>query len=283
MSDGAPLRAHTIQFGFRRIGRSDWLGYSVDSNHASRLLLIENDVSSNNAEYRSKDAEDWDTTIMITCSIGAFGVSRIPADIKYPEAYPLHHVMYGGGTDWWHGSPLFKVVHTKLLTTLLPPLQLLTHTVRALFDEDPALIRAKDREGYTPLHIAAAYFNLPAVKCLLDVVAPAGLDDSDADSPTATEAIYVLGDLDRRDNVLYRTPLELCEEQLRLDRERTARKLTIRMDNLAGYALGAVDGIRRKMGTYEDGLRTAYTLRRVMNLDVGAAQDEDEYVVLNIV
>ena len=124
--------------------------------------------------------------------------------------------------------------------------------------------------------MACAYFNLAAVKCLLKITTL--IKQEDDDDPAPSKEILSSDDLYLCDNVLYMTPLELCEAQLSLDRERTARKLSVRMDNLTGYALTRNPG--RRMGCYEDGLRIAYILRCIMDLDVGGVASEDDYVEL---
>ena len=76
--------------------------------------------------------------------------------------------------------------------------------VQKAYHDDPASVRKQDKAGFTPLHVAAAFRNVSALRALLALPTEAG----------------VRGDLKRRDNVVGQTPLEVCEIVMRTTRER---------------------------------------------------------------
>ena len=181
---------------------------------------------------------------------------HIPYDETYEIRYQLHHTLAGGPALAYPRGPLAEAISVLRRSNVHG---VGGNIVRACYAADVGSVRAPDREGYTPLHIAASYFDAHAVKAIL------ALESDQRDNTESSLAIY--DDLFCRANVLHATPLELCEEQLVLARA------NLPIDNLRGERQGYY-----RVGTVLDGLKVAYALRCAMGEDVASAQDEAEYV-----
>lgn len=176
---------------------------------------------------------------MIHVGLGPDGMpTRKVVNRTYAAKYLLHHLIAEHT-----GS------HAQIRNTILR-----YHTTQ------PETLTVGDCSGYTPLHIAAKSLKLPAVLALLSIK---------VSSPSEREPspILLFDHLQRRDNAVGSTPLELCEEKLLNDCEWF--ESFFQDDDAAKWP-----------GYNEDGLRVAYALRRVMGGDVGGMQNEDEYVML---
>ncbi|KZT07691.1 uncharacterized protein LAESUDRAFT_811942 [Laetiporus sulphureus 93-53] len=133
--------------GFRRIGLTQFLAYSPKPKHLSRAIPA------------SKDAP-----LMLRHS-GAFPISdlanRMP--MRWPNAKLLS------------SSEEFPL-HDRILRLKLDKI---VKYIREAFGRDALAIRQKDKDGFTPLHMAAAAINIAAVKTLLELGAQENVFDKD--------------------------------------------------------------------------------------------------------
>lgn len=111
------------------------------------------------------------------------------------------------------------------------------------YGRDPSLIHSRNENGMTPLHQAAALYNVRAIRALLDL----SLGSDNASS-----------DLSRRDNTNGDTPLEACGRSMLESKE---------------FREAMLGGIDRWTGYPEEALQCAYELRKAMGEDVGLAAE----------
>lgn len=155
-------------------------------------------------------------------------------DAVYAAAeFPIHREMA-------LGSPLYEELG---IGQPPPPTMPLEQFLRTVYQNNPALIHLQDDNGMTPLHVAASSFNKPAIEKLLQTGAAA--------------------DLQRRDNLIQKTPLEMtefiCMSHTRTKRDALANMLGLHV--LEPYPV--------------DGLKCAYVLRKAAGETLGT---EAEYI-----
>lgn len=92
--------------------------------------------------------------------------------------------------------------------------------IRKAYTENSALIRQQDLNGFTPLHRAAEFHNVVAIKTLLE--------------------LGVQEDLHRRDNADLEMPAMLCEHELGVMRE----VQEIKQDRWSGYMAVRMSRVR---------------------------------------
>lgn len=231
-----------VQHAFRRIGRTTALGYSPNLAHPSRLLDPAQDAASHVAIYRMRDPKPW-------------GSCPAEADEIYMMRFELHYRLGGGPRMELHTYNR----RSFYLESSHDYEDDITAVVEAFYAKDPESVRVPDREGFTPLHVAASYLNLRAIEVLLALSTP----------PNAALAAQPVGfvhdDLFCRENALHATPLEMCEEQIALgDSE---------VDYMRGVSL-----YNRRLGSVEDGQEIVNVLKRAMGLPEatdGAALDDE--------
>ncbi|TCD67052.1 hypothetical protein EIP91_000614 [Steccherinum ochraceum] len=154
--------------GFRRIGRTVYLGYSGDPKHPSRQLAVADDVPTN-AYNTYGNAEESRLNIVAE---GGGGLGNPP--------FPLHR-----------GIALASL---KDANPSQPPLsQPIDAFIAFVHARKPAIIHRQDSDGLTPLHVAARVMNPLAVATLLDLAftgAESDLDRRDnVDGLTPLEAV----------------------------------------------------------------------------------------------
>ncbi|OJT12386.1 hypothetical protein TRAPUB_11088 [Trametes pubescens] len=178
-------RALFSQNHFRRVGRTDFVAYVPQAAHPSRLLPNENDV----------------------------GIYHEPFDTNTPFG-PAHITtvsLLSDGTCSAHDDQA-EAADTQMQATY--PLH---HAIRAKKNSEdaikgaytllPALVRERDDHGFTPLHAAVSATNLAALQTLLSLPAISNVTE----------------DLHSRENIMGRTPLELCKQEMRDAMERAER------------------------------------------------------------
>ncbi|KAI0072691.1 hypothetical protein K474DRAFT_1711376 [Panus rudis PR-1116 ss-1] len=127
--------------GFRRIGRTCYFGYSPNPNHASRSLAIQDDVEIKLAKATPGIVLDFERPEDLLAT-GRAVPHRDEADERHRQEYPLHHRFYSS-------------VPEESVSSFVDFIQT-TH------GSTPELLRGRDDEKRTLLHIAAASFNIVA-------------------------------------------------------------------------------------------------------------------------
>ncbi|KAK0499412.1 ankyrin repeat family protein [Armillaria luteobubalina] len=124
--------------GFRRIGRTNFLGYSPNPNHPSRRILPESDVES--LEDRFPDSG---TPTISPIELLAHGPDTI--DEERRNKYPLHYAIVDQNTPD------------------------ITAVIQSFYDRDPASIHVPDDRGFAPVFIAARASNIHALNKLIEI------------------------------------------------------------------------------------------------------------------
>ncbi|KAI0072687.1 hypothetical protein K474DRAFT_1711372 [Panus rudis PR-1116 ss-1] len=205
--------------GFRRIGRTVFFGYSPDAKHLSRSLAIGDDAESNEIYTNRPALEPVDDTD------GPFRFEERAKKERerYKKMYPLHYAINENGTA--EGSPDLVAM------------------IRSLYTTNPEILRSRDEEGWTPLHIAAKQFEVDATRALLELPSPGPRED-----------------LTDRCNSAGVTPVEICERTLRSSSE-----------------LGHMMDVRVPQS--ERVLATAFLLHSAAGEDVGGLSEADYVTV----
>ena len=212
-----PRHSQPSQNGFRRIGRTSFMAFATDPSHPSRSLAAEDDAK----DIQDDFPEPAEPSSNAHAPSGN-GPSEGPTgSLLNPENH-LHSIMATSGILGFDASVIEDIVRDTYLNS-------------------PDKIRRRDDMGFTPIHIAASFTNLPAVRALLSLPPECGISE----------------DLTSRDNVELSTPLEVCEQRLRDTREFT--------ETLVGSLPGGSD---------DSGLRVLYLLKRAAGEDVGDSEDD---------
>lgn len=170
---------------FRRVGRTDFVAYALQTGHPSHAMPRNEDVGIQSELFQTRTP--FGPARITTISLSPEGTFETQhdqadeADAILEATYPLHHAIRA------HENSV--------------------NAIRKAYSQLPTLVRERDNHGLTPLHAAASATNLPALKTLL--------------SPPIVSS--VAEDLHARDNIMGRTPLELCEYNMREVMERAER------------------------------------------------------------
>ncbi|KAG7447836.1 uncharacterized protein BT62DRAFT_993416 [Guyanagaster necrorhizus] len=122
--------------GFRRIGRTNFLGYSPNPNHPSRRLLPENDVESLEDRFLGRNPP-------LSPELQACGRDAIDEECR--KKYPLHCAIVDQNTP-----EIAKVI-------------------QSFYDKDPASIHVPERRGFLPVFAAARASNIHALNKLIEI------------------------------------------------------------------------------------------------------------------
>ncbi|KAG7447865.1 uncharacterized protein BT62DRAFT_1075181 [Guyanagaster necrorhizus] len=122
--------------GFRRIGRTHFLGYSPNPNHPSRRLLPENDIESLEDRFLGRNPP-------LSPELQACGRDAIDEECR--KKYPLHCAIIDQNTP-----EIAKVI-------------------QSFYDKDPASIHVPERRGFLPVFAAARAPNIHALNKLIEI------------------------------------------------------------------------------------------------------------------
>lgn len=138
-----------LQNEFRRIGRTEFLLYSLEPTHRSHSLSTQDDAESN--LIHRQPTEELAST---SDPIHALMILQ-DEQIRHRRKYPLHH------------AACDPQVTPSQLDVL----------IEELFKSNPDSIRSRDENGYTPLHVAAHCASIPAIRALLALPSPGPRND----------------------------------------------------------------------------------------------------------
>ncbi|RPD65375.1 hypothetical protein L226DRAFT_480019 [Lentinus tigrinus ALCF2SS1-7] len=210
---------------FRRVGRTQFLACSVDPSHASRSLAVGEDVPEQKQAFDDQQppsaAHSGGLDTLTEQNLANFLESTGTAPFDDPSC-PLQVLI----AVKRFGMPTIDVVKR----------------IQDAYGRNPSMVREKDEEGNTALHVAAASHNLAAVQALLALPLESG----------------ILEDLTLRDNKNGFTPLEACDREMRRSKE------------FAQTLLGTWSGHPAHA------LRTQYVLKCASGENLGIS--EDDYV-----
>ena len=187
------LTSFLVQIPFRRVGRTSFVAFSVDPRHPSRRLSVENDVHEHiTPDYPPTPSGEGDDD----------------------EIHVLQLLIRTAGTNsFMNASAMDRIIRESYATF-------------------PVVVNWKDELGCKPLHVAARFCNLTAVRTLLSLLPEPVI-------------LQQLADRDNREGL---TPLESCERAQRSARERKETS-----SFWTGYG--------------DDALRIIYLLRRATGED----------------
>ncbi|KAK0190291.1 ankyrin repeat family protein [Armillaria mellea] len=134
--------------GFRRIGRTNFLGYSPNPNHPSHRILPENDVESLEDRFP-------DSGTPTTSPIELLARGPDPAHEERRKKYPLHYAIVDQNT---------------------PDIAAL---IQSFYDKDPASIHVPDDRGFLPVFVAARASNIHALNKLIELGVAEDLNNTD--------------------------------------------------------------------------------------------------------
>ncbi|KAI0701630.1 hypothetical protein C8Q76DRAFT_802596 [Earliella scabrosa] len=153
------------EISFRRVGRTSFVAFSVDPRHPSRRLSIENDVHEHiTPDYPPTPSGEGDEDVIHVLQL----LIRTADTNSFMDASAMDRI------------------------------------IRELYAILPVLVNWKDELGCKPLHVAARFCNLTAVRTLLSLLPEQVI-------------LQQLADRDNREGL---TPLESCERVQRSARER---------------------------------------------------------------
>ncbi|TCD68464.1 hypothetical protein EIP91_010750 [Steccherinum ochraceum] len=178
------VEAFFYKNGFRRIGRTVFLGYSKDPDHPSRKLVAKDDVKTTYYE-RYSDIEDPQDNIR---SLDEFMMMQEDRGSDLGGPFPLHREIAANTPIALRGGG----------ATLPPGRMPIAEFIALVHANDPDIVHSQNPDGLTPLHVAAVAVNQLAIETLLK-----------------PEIAGTQSDLNRRDNTNGTTPLEALEFTLR--------------------------------------------------------------------
>lgn len=165
------------QYHFRRVGRTDFVAYAPQTGHPSHAIPRNEDVGILSELFQTRTP--FGPARITTISLSPEGIFETQDD-QADEADATLEATY----------PLHHAIRAHGNSV---------NAIRNAYSQLPTLVRERDNHGLTPLHAAASATNLPALETLL--------------SPPIVSDIAE--DLQARDNIMGRTPLELCEYNMR--------------------------------------------------------------------
>ncbi|KAK0439244.1 ankyrin repeat family protein [Desarmillaria tabescens] len=143
--------------GFRRIGRTNFLGYSPNPNHPSHRILPGNDVES--LEDKFPESPSIPSNELIARGLDVINEERW-------KKYPLHYA---------------------IVNKDMPDI---TTVIQSFYDKDPASIHVPDDRGFLPVFVAARAQNVHALNKLIELGVAEDLNNTNnAEGVTPLESV----------------------------------------------------------------------------------------------